>query len=285
MRVYKSSEYIESGHRIGVFSSGDHTAVEKHAHEFIELVYVREGSARHYIDENCFEVARGDILFINYGSVHAFEPCDRFSYVNICFYPEVVSDSILTRENATALLSLIAFNEMRGEKNSGCIRFYGSERADVEWILEKMLAEHAEGRPFSDKVIEDYMRILITMMLRKNAPLAETAAVGGPWEELRIYIDENLSSELTLSALAKKSFYNPSYFSRSFHRRFGVSLTEYVSRRRIALAVSLLEEGELSIDAIMERCGFSDRSGFYHAFSKYMGKTPAKLRRARDEKK
>ena len=128
------------------------------------------------------------------------------------------------------------------------------------------------------------MRILITMMLRKNAPLAE-AETGGPWEELRTYIDENLSSELTLSALAKKSFYNPSYFSRSFRRRFGVSLTEYVSRRRIALAVSLLEEGELSTDAIIARCGFSDRSGFYHAFSKYTGKTPSKLRRAREEKK
>ena len=284
MRVYKSLEYIESGHRIGVFSSAGHAAVEKHAHEFIELVYVREGSARHYIDDICFEVERGDMLFINYGCVHAFEAGDRFSYVNICFCPEVVSDSILTHENATALLSLLAFNEMRGEKNSGCIRFYGRERSDVEWILEKMLAERAEARPFSDKVIEDYMRILITMMLRKNAPLAE-AETGGPWEELRTYIDENLSSELTLSALAKKSFYNPSYFSRSFRRRFGVSLTEYVSRRRIALAVSLLEEGELSTDAIIARCGFSDRSGFYHAFSKYTGNTPSKLRRARNEKK
>ncbi len=284
MRVYRSCEYIESGHRIGVFFSKNNAADQKHSHEFIELVYIRDGKARHYIDDICFEVERGDILFINYGSVHAFEACGQFSYVNICFYPEVVSDSILTRENATALLSLTAFNEMRGEKNSGCIRFYGRERAEVEWLLDKMLAERAEKRPFCDKVIEDCMRILITMMLRKNAPLAEESS-GGLWEELRTYIDENLSAELTLSALAKKSFYNPSYFSRSFRRRFGVSLTEYVSRRRIALAVSLLEEGELSTDAIIERCGFSDRSGFYHAFSKYTGKTPSQLRRAPAEKK
>ncbi len=284
MRVYKASEYIESGFRIGVFSSENYAAEEKHSHEFIEIVYIREGKARHFIDDICFEVERGDILFINYGSVHAFEACGGFSYVNICFCPEVVSDSILTKENAIALLSLTAFNEMRGEKNSGCIRLYGRERAEAEWLLEKMLSERADGRPFADKVIEDCMRILITMMLRKNAPLAEEPS-GGRWEELRTYIDENLSSELTLSALAKKSFYNPSYFSRSFRRRFGVSLTEYVSRRRIALAVSLLEEGKLSVEEIIERCGFSDRSGFYHAFSKYTGKTPLQLRRASNEKK
>ena len=278
MKIYKAERHIGNGKTIGIKKNiQDHTE-EFHAHDFIEIVYVLAGKAVQRVDEANYEVERGDIIFINYGSLHAFEPCGAFEYVNICFMPEVISSAIITQDNALALLSLTAFDEMRKDKNGGKLSFFSDERKEIEFIIAKMLDEYNSELPESDRVIENYLGILLTKMLRKTLISDTGVQIKDVWQELTEYIDENLHDELTLSALAKKSFYNPSYFSRIFKQRFGMSLTDYIRQKRIEHAMQLLRDTELSVDDVLTRAGYSDRSAFYHAFSKITGATPTEYR-------
>ena len=137
-----------------------------------------------------------------------------------------------------------------------------------------------EKLPSSNKIIESYMNILITKMLRKTSPQVDVDSeeLDNMWRELSDYIDENLDAKLTLSLLASKCFYNPSYFSRAFKDKFGMTLTEYVNRKRVASASKLLLESDMSVDEISFKVGFFDRSNFYHTFSKIMGTTPSEFR-------
>ncbi|MBQ8849687.1 MAG: helix-turn-helix domain-containing protein [Clostridia bacterium] len=277
MRIYKTEELIEKGRCIHVFqSAGAHE--NTHTHDFIELIYILSGRGREIIDGKTYEVGRGDLLFINYGSTHAFSFEEKASYINICFSPETVGENIITPENAFSLLSLTAFNEMRCDSDGGKLSFFGDERRAVEEVLRGMLREY-RGRAYSwNTVMESYLNILIAYMLRKTEAGVGREEIGNTWRELSEYIDKNLNSKLTLSALAGKCFYNPSYFSRVFKEKFGMSLVEYVTRRRLDHALELLRDSELSVDEISELSGFSDRSGFYHAFSKYIGGSPSDYR-------
>lgn len=278
MKIYKSEHYIKSGKTISIKKTAQKNVEALHSHDFIEIVYVLAGKAVQRVDEANYEVERGDIIFINYGSLHAFEPCGAFEYVNICFMPEVISSAIITQDNALALLSLTAFDEMRKDKNGGKLSFFSDERKEIEFIIAKMLDEYNSELPESDRVIENYLGILLTKMLRKTLISDTGVQIKDVWEELTEYIDENLHDELTLSALAKKSFYNPSYFSRIFKQRFGMSLTDYIRQKRIEHAMQLLRDTELSVDDVLTRAGYSDRSAFYHAFSKIAGATPTEYR-------
>ncbi|MBQ9760765.1 MAG: helix-turn-helix domain-containing protein [Clostridia bacterium] len=282
MRIYKNSEFIEPGKTIKIFrGTRDHRDEPPHVHEFIEIIYILKGRSKQYIDERCYTVKNGDMLFVNYGSTHAFESGDgEFTYVNICFSPEVMSDAMITEKNAFSLLSLTAFNEMCNETDGAQISFFGSERHEVEELLFAMLREAREKQTSWDRVLESYLNILITRMLRKIEMGMETREIGDMWSELSDYIDANLSGELSLGALAQKCFYHPSYVSRVFKEKFKMSLVEYVNRRRIDGAIKLLEDSALSIDEISERVGFSDRSNFYRAFSKYVKSTPSDYRSA-----
>lgn len=278
MKRYKAEDYIADGDSIGIFFSYNRHDEPLHSHDFIEVIYISSGSAEHYIDGELYEVERGDVLFINYGCLHSFNSTEGFSHYNICFSPETVGSSMITAENAPAMLSLTAFNELRRDKSCGRIGFYGAERTEIEQLLANMEKESREGLPYSKKLIESYMSVLMTKLLRKTV-MGNECAVGGIWEELREYIDANLDSELTLSALASRSFYNPSYFSRSFRQKFGVSLTEYIAKKRVETAMNLLENSTLTLEHVAEQCGFSDRSAFYHAFQKYVGTSPSEYRR------
>lgn len=278
MKRYRAEDYIADGDSIGIFFSAERHDEPLHSHDFIEVIYIVSGEAEHSIDGEIYKVERGDVLFINYGCLHSFSSKDGFSHYNICFSPETVGSSMITPENAPAMLSLTAFNELRRDRSCGRIGFYGSERGEIEQLLSNMERESREGLPYSKKLIESYMSVLMTKLLRKTV-MGNDVSEGGIWEELREYIDANLDGELTLSALASKSFYNPSYFSRAFKQKFGTPFTEYVTKKRLGLALELLERDDIPLERIAERCGFPDRSAFYHAFLKYMGASPSEYRK------
>jgi len=278
MKIYKREELIQQGKSIHIFKSTSLHA-PLHTHEFIELIYVLSGRAEEYVDDLHYTAEAGDIIFIHQGSRHSFSADSDYAYMNICFSPENLTEAVLTPTNAFSLLSLAAFNEMRSDAASGKISFPPEERPEIENILTAMRAEEKNGLPSWDTVMENYLNILMTKMLRRyRLPLPEEE-LDDMWQELADYIDANLNTKLTLSDLAQKCFYNPSYFSRIFKEKFGMSPFEYIQRKRVDSATRLLQESTLSVDEISLRVGFSDRSGFYHAFSKYVGCAPADYRK------
>ena len=280
IRIIKKDRFIEKGKSIHIFQLRTEASDTVHTHEFIEIVYAKSGKAREVVDGVEYPVRHGDMIFMNYGSTHQTLVSDgAYSYITICFSPEVVGQTIITPENAFALLSLTAFHEMRSDADGGKISFDLKERQSIERLLEDMLKEEQEKLGSWDRIMENYLNVLITKMLRKTEYGTKKQEEEVMWQELAEYIEGNPDADLTLATLARKSFYNPSYFSRIFKEKFGMSLVEYVNRKRIDNAVRLLCESELSVDEILTRVGFSDRSNFYRVFSKFMDSTPSDVRR------
>ena len=275
MEIFKTENLIEKGNTIGIFR-GRNSVCEKHKHDFIEIVYVERGEAEQIVDDNVYKVKKGDVVFINYGSEHSFVGSDDYCYYNVCFNPEIMG-KVVDNTNALALLSLTAFNELRKESNCGKISFSTQERKDVEFILNKMQTEMVEKKEGYGRVLENYLSILFSYMLRRSL-LTEIFSEEDVWQNLVGYISSNPDGELTLDALAKRCFYNPSYFSRVFKQKFGLSVTEYVRERRMEKAKSLLQNTNKTVAVIMEEVGYSDRGAFYHAFAKIFGLTPAQMR-------
>ena len=278
MKIYKNERFMNKGDTLSVFFSKKNGEEPLHKHEFIEIVYVLQGSAAEYIDGVRYDVKRGDMVFINYHSTHSFECSEDYRYANICFSPEVLGEAIINPENAFSLLSLTAFNEMSGGASGGKVSFRGEERKEIEDILRAMQRESKANLVSKNRVMESYMNIIVTKMLRKTTLGQGGEEQNGIWQELADYIDCNLDSRLTLASLASKCFYNPSYFSRVFKEKFDMSLTEYINRRRIDTAIELLRSSKLSVDDISFKVGFCDRSTFYHVFSRIPGKTPTDYR-------
>ena len=278
MRIYKTEEFMKNSKSMHVFKCGasDETP---HTHEFIEIVYILSGRMTHRINGQAYEVGRGDVLFMNYGCTHEFFSEVECSYVNILFSPEMVSREIVTPSNAFSVLSLTAFNDMRSDSNYGRISFRGEDRKEIEEIVFAMLKEYSAKQTSWETVLGNYLNTLIVKMLRKTEMGMETSELHDIWHELSEYIDNNLDSKLTLNELAQKCFYNPSYFSRIFKEKFKISFVEYITQKRLAHALDLLKNTDLSISEIGQRVGFSDSKSFYHAFSRYYHCTPSQYRK------
>ena len=103
------------------------------------------------------------------------------------------------------------------------------------------------------------------------------------WQKRRLtaYIDAHLTGRIRIEELAQLLNLSESHFSRVFRCTFGTSAHEYLTRRRIEVAQSLMLTTPEPLCAIALRCGLSDQSHFTRVFRRIVGETPYAWRRTR----
>ncbi|TGY44261.1 AraC family transcriptional regulator [Clostridium sartagoforme] len=87
------------------------------------------------------------------------------------------------------------------------------------------------------------------------------------------FIEENIKSDLTPEVIASSSGYSVFHFLRVFNINKGMTLMEYVKKRRLSLAAIDLFKGERIIDIALDY-GFKTHNGFSKAFKKEFGFSP-----------
>lgn len=91
-------------------------------------------------------------------------------------------------------------------------------------------------------------------------------------------IGQDITADLSLSAISEKLSSNAKYLSALFRREVGMTLTDYVNERRIKLAQRLLLFTDFPIKMIAHRCGIPDVHYFSHLFKKKVGCAPKAFR-------
>ena len=87
-----------------------------------------------------------------------------------------------------------------------------------------------------------------------------------------------LSTEYSLEALCREIGLNPKYLSRLFKSETGISMQDYLKRRRLDAAYKLLTEG-YKVNQVAFRCGIRDAANFSEMFKKYYGIRPSEVSR------
>ena len=105
---------------------------------------------------------------------------------------------------------------------------------------------------------------------KKMLPCIETAT--------RI-LEEETGCFHSLESLSRRVFVHPVYLSRAFREKKGVTISEYQLRMKLAYAMSLLLNTEMSISDISFRNGFYDDAHFIRSFKAVYRESPARFRR------
>ncbi|HEU4635263.1 MAG TPA: AraC family transcriptional regulator, partial [Edaphobacter sp.] len=94
------------------------------------------------------------------------------------------------------------------------------------------------------------------------------------------WIDQNIASnEITVADLARRAFISETHFRRMFLKTFEMSPMQFVRKRRIERACTLLRTTDTPIKQIAQDCGFAEDAFFSRVFRHLVGVTPAAYRR------
>lgn len=93
------------------------------------------------------------------------------------------------------------------------------------------------------------------------------------------YIEENLMGEIDGQELSRIAYCSEYHFKRMFSFLAGMSLSEYIRRRRLALAATVLKNSEEKIIDLALRIGYNSPDAFAKAFQNMHGVSPTQARK------
>ena len=96
------------------------------------------------------------------------------------------------------------------------------------------------------------------------------------------YIEDNLTDEINMEEAAKKACCSPYYFQRIFSYMSGMTLSEYIRKRKMSMAAVDIQNGEKILDTAI-KYGYNSPTSFNRAFQS-VHQTPPSSLKASDRK-
>ncbi|RBW68541.1 helix-turn-helix domain-containing protein [Bacillus taeanensis] len=245
-----------------------------HMHDDVmEIIFIKEGNGLHMIGDRHYKTRKGDILIYNTGVLHdEYANTDTKMSVFCCG----VTDVKLTGLPRNHLVS----------KEHSYVLHSGEYARDIESLLEIMYSQISEEKHGAEEMCSYLIRALITLILQipqENFMLSESEE-SVLSSNIKSYIDEYYLEDLTLDCLSKRFHISSYHLVHVFKRSTGFSPIQYIIRRRIGEAQSLLINTNDSITKIAGRVGYDNISYFTTLFSKTVGMPPKKYRQLWTEK-
>lgn len=92
------------------------------------------------------------------------------------------------------------------------------------------------------------------------------------------FIEDNLTNEIDFKEVARLAYCSEYHFKRMFSFLAGISLSEYIRRRRLTLAAFELKNSNIKVIDIAIKYGYSSPDSFARAFQHLHGITPSEAR-------
>lgn len=236
-----------------------------HCHTWYEILFVVQGVGRCIIDGREYPIRPYTLLMMapfEYQHIELDEDCSVFERHVLFFMP-----GDLTSDGKKILEAII-------KHNNGIGNFYPPNVISAKIISNFSRYDDLYTMPQRQRDI--YAQLLVTELLvfmsltRGDESPRASANLGALVVN---YINENLDRNISLDKLSKYFFVSKYYLCRAFKKHNGVSIHEYINRKRIIYAKHMIDSGE-SASVAAYKVGFGDYSAFYRAYVKIIGSSP-----------
>lgn len=240
-----------------------------HSHDHLcELNIIYKGLGIYNVDDASYRVRTGDLIFHNCDESHEllsdkYYPVGAYciGFTNVCFKEKKVNHL--------------------AEPDQSRVRSSGRDYLLLESLCEKLLdldlnkpEEHALANVLGTSLL---MTAVMIQQLRN--PEVLSASTNEVTRRVKDYISGHFKEDITLNEIADALNYSTTYISHTFKKSTGYSPIEYVIRRRIGYAQTLLISSDLSVTHIATLAGYDNPNHFQTIFKKTTGISPLQFRK------
>ncbi|KKW49445.1 hypothetical protein XB02_17895 [Pantoea ananatis] len=118
----------------------------------------------------------------------------------------------------------------------------------------------------------------MSMSMRDNK-ISANSMIESVINDTKIWIKNNFYKDLNSNVVSSRSGYTRWYFQRSFSKKEGISLKNYIQKTRVEVAIHDIMHSDLSFNKISCSHGFNSVHTFLRAVKKIHGMTPSELRK------
>lgn len=268
-------------------------AQKVHRHEYVQIIYISKGRLKHVVNNNIFDVNKGDIFVIPPYMPHYFidDYEEKFELIEFEFIPEFINEKFSTDVYDNSFMDfayLEPFLVSENEAKPG-LNLKGSIQLEVEDIFSEIIREYEMRDNDFELIIKALLLKLLVIVGREFKRSIKGTESHGLFERHRDalhdaikYINDNYYGEVSLEEASKVAMLSQSYFSYLFKQMTQRTFVEYVNSLRVAKAVELLKEKpDMRIVDICFEVGYNNVNHFNRIFRQETGLTPMAVRKAK----
>lgn len=258
-----------------------YTPVFKHKHRFFEMIYVYSGKCTQNIMGDTINLNKGDICIVSPDVEHSIGVFDDSVIINILIKRSTFDNTFLEVLSDENILSSF-FSKILYTKNfNNYIIFRTNNSNSIKTFISYMFIESIENKKYSNKMLEHFLMILYTDLLRDEKTTVELPKElqksNEHLSEILIYIQNNYKT-VTLEDLSKKFNFAVAHLSRLIKQHTGHNFKEMIQALKLNKAIELLATSELKIQDISEIVGYENTTHFIRTFKKVYGMSPNQYR-------
>ena len=164
--IVDSRKMLNEGKLITVRTHTRFVYFPAHRHNFIEVLYVCEGSVTNIIDGKKVVVGKGELLFLNQYTKHELLPAGESDIaINFMILPEFfdVAYSMAGRNNVLAdfLVNILRQDEEKGEY----LYFRVAEVLQIQNLLENMIYSLVTGKGENNRINQTTMGLIFLYLV------------------------------------------------------------------------------------------------------------------------
>lgn len=276
--IITRSKLIDIGKLITVRRHTRYVSFPEHTHDYIEIVYMCQGSTTHIVNNKEVRLCEGEFLFLSRHAKHSIEPAGENDIaVNFIVLPEFFKNTLsVIGDGETPLKSFIS-DCITGSGGPDYLHFRVSDILPVQNLAENLIWTLVHDIGNKRKVYRTTMELLFVHLLSDADYLVYDNSDDEAVFKILRYIEDNYRDG-SLSEAAKILHYDFYWLSREINRKTGHNYTDIVQEKRLSQALFYLKNTDMKISDISISVGYDNVSYFHRLFKARYGCSPKKYR-------
>lgn len=189
-----------------------------------------------------------------------------FSGLEEVSFEKRTSDPLRNMKNYCIIMNTLF---RKAAENGGVMPIYIDKVSSSFAVQIEQISNIADIKLLMKDIFRSYCRLVRKHTMKNYSPIVQKTI---------IFIESDISANLTLNTLAKMHNVSGGYLSTVFKKETGKNVTEYIRDKRMKHAEHLLSSTHLQIQTVALHCGIMDVQYFSKLFKKHIGKTPKEYR-------
>jgi AraC-like DNA-binding protein len=250
---------------------------EFHYHDFDKIIIFLKGNVTYFIEGKAYYLKPWDILLVNHHDIHKPIIDSSEEYERIILW---IDNDFISSQNDNTCDITTCF-KLADERSFNLIRLDAKFQNRLKMII-KELEVSLKSDEFGSSLISNALFIQFMVYLNRiflgdlYFKSDDALKYDKQIEKVLNYINENITSELSIELLSEKFFISKYYLMHKFKKETGFTLHNYILQKRLMFSYKLIQEGIPVIKA-SEQSGFNDYSSFLRAFRKLFDKAPSEV--------
>lgn len=256
--------------------------VEPHIHSTCEISYIYNGECTEYINNEKIVLKEGDLVILDRKVPHSIEATDiNDIMLNFQMKQNFFDTSFLQQLWGNSPIGNIIASLITNKNENSFLIFHTKDNPMIQQTIKNILCEHYDYKIGSQQIINSYMMILFTQLLRSSKYYSHLEVKNKLnnvlLADLLGYIEKNYV-EGNLNNVAKHFCFSTTHISRLLKNSTGKTFKELVHEQRLNQAKYLLCSTEMPIYQISEQIGYTNLNYFYEKFKEHYKIHPQKYR-------